>query len=272
VLSVVIPLVNAYGDPEEYRLIEEVIGRVDHYKTLEVQPTATSSEIKKAFYQLSMKYHPDKIKKSEQTAETDEKFLKITRAYEVLHSKELREIYDRFRKDGVPWEKRYYGRWAHYYGTPNHDLSTVLIITIVSTTGLHWILKYLRYQRIVSYVKQRKVFKKRAEQLKKDNVVDDIDDVKVEFTGLKKPTWKDLLPVILTVWFFNLSYFIIVHVILRKPYDREAEILKKYNITKEEYEALKERHEKKQEERKHSAKGKKYRRMLRKYKEGNLRR
>lgn len=32
----------------------------DYYKILDVEPEATSDDIKKAFRKLSMKYHPDK--------------------------------------------------------------------------------------------------------------------------------------------------------------------------------------------------------------------
>uniref|UniRef100_A0A3Q3JSK1 DnaJ homolog subfamily B member 9 n=1 Tax=Monopterus albus TaxID=43700 RepID=A0A3Q3JSK1_MONAL len=38
-----------------------------YYDTLNVEPTATDSQIKKAFRKLAMKYHPDKNKSTDQS-------------------------------------------------------------------------------------------------------------------------------------------------------------------------------------------------------------
>lgn len=56
------------------------------YKTLEIEPTATDDEVKKAYRRMAMKYHPDKvhdlgedIKKS-----ATEKFRSVNEAYESI--------------------------------------------------------------------------------------------------------------------------------------------------------------------------------------------
>ncbi|XP_026162744.1 dnaJ homolog subfamily B member 9-like [Mastacembelus armatus] len=62
----------------------------NYYDTLNVEPTATDSQIKKAFRKLAKKYHPDKNKSDD--AETT--FREIAEAYTVLSNKEKRRLYD----------------------------------------------------------------------------------------------------------------------------------------------------------------------------------
>lgn len=62
------------------------------YEVLGLYPNATQSEIKSAYYKLSMMYHPDKNKDSE-IAKL--KFQEINEAYEVLGNYNLRKKYDK---------------------------------------------------------------------------------------------------------------------------------------------------------------------------------
>jgi len=62
------------------------------YKTLEVSPSASESEIKKAYRKLARKYHPDVNKE----ASAEEKFKEINAAYEVLSDKEKKAQYDQY--------------------------------------------------------------------------------------------------------------------------------------------------------------------------------
>ncbi|XP_011871438.1 PREDICTED: dnaJ homolog subfamily C member 30 [Vollenhovia emeryi] len=63
----------------------------NHYDTLNITPHATQTEVKSAYYKLTLQYHPDKNK----SEYAKKKFQAISEAYEVLGSHEQRKIYDR---------------------------------------------------------------------------------------------------------------------------------------------------------------------------------
>jgi molecular chaperone DnaJ len=70
----------------------------DYYQLLSVSRNADTEEIKKAYRQLALKYHPDRNQGSK---EAEERFKEVTEAYEVLRDSEKRAMYDRFGKQGV---------------------------------------------------------------------------------------------------------------------------------------------------------------------------
>ena len=70
----------------------------DYYEVLEINRNASGVEIKKAFRQRAIKYHPDK-NPGDKAAE--DKFKEITEAYEVLSDAQKRAQYDQFGHAGV---------------------------------------------------------------------------------------------------------------------------------------------------------------------------
>lgn len=62
------------------------------YDDLGIPKTATQSEIKNAYYNLSMVYHPDK---NEGCEKASRKFRNISEAYEVLGNFRTRRMYDK---------------------------------------------------------------------------------------------------------------------------------------------------------------------------------
>jgi len=56
------------------------------YKILEIEPSATDDEVKKAYRRMAMKYHPDKVGHlgEEFRKSADEKFKKVNEAYEKI--------------------------------------------------------------------------------------------------------------------------------------------------------------------------------------------
>ncbi len=66
---------------------------MDLYNILELDNNATTTDIKKKFRELALKYHPDKNK----SKDSNEKFNQIRIAYEILSNKEKKEKYDRMK-------------------------------------------------------------------------------------------------------------------------------------------------------------------------------
>ncbi len=70
----------------------------DYYEVLGVNKSATEEELKKAYRQLALKYHPDR---NPDDKEAEDKFKEAAEAYEVLSNSEKRQRYDQFGHSGV---------------------------------------------------------------------------------------------------------------------------------------------------------------------------
>ncbi|PVU88008.1 hypothetical protein BB561_006071 [Smittium simulii] len=64
--------------------------QTEYYEHLNVSPTATQAEIKKAYYLLALKYHPDKNKEPE----AEVLFKQISQAYQILSDPKKRHEYN----------------------------------------------------------------------------------------------------------------------------------------------------------------------------------
>merc|ERR1711998_625734 len=70
----------------------------EYYQTLNINKNSTDTEIKRSYRKLAMKYHPDKNPGNQ---EAENKFKKISEAYEVLSDPEKKQIYDQYGKEGL---------------------------------------------------------------------------------------------------------------------------------------------------------------------------
>ncbi len=70
----------------------------DYYEILGVSRTAGADEIKKAYRQMAIKYHPDK---NPGNKEAEDKFKEAAEAYEVLSDADKKARYDRFGHQGM---------------------------------------------------------------------------------------------------------------------------------------------------------------------------
>lgn len=87
-------------EEKEKRELEEYLRRAakaqTHYQVLGVDPTAEDSEIKRVYFSIAKRFHPDKFHNSE-TALRDrlqESFTRVSQAYDTLKDKKSRELYD----------------------------------------------------------------------------------------------------------------------------------------------------------------------------------
>jgi len=78
----------------------------DYYEILEVSKGASQEEIKKAYRQQALKYHPDR---NPGNKEAEEKFKEAAEAYEVLSDQQKRARYDQFGHAGVSGANGGYG-------------------------------------------------------------------------------------------------------------------------------------------------------------------
>ncbi|KAK9471797.1 uncharacterized protein V1510DRAFT_426573 [Dipodascopsis tothii] len=117
----------------------------DYYKVLGVDRSASEKDIKRAYRQLSKKYHPDK-NPGDDTAQT--KFVELAEAYEVLSDKSKRDIYDRYGEEGLKQQSgggggqrdpfdmfsRFFGGQGHFRGArrgPNMETQLQVPLTTI---------------------------------------------------------------------------------------------------------------------------------------------
>ncbi|KAL5973556.1 hypothetical protein ACLOJK_030207 [Asimina triloba] len=80
---------------DQNRIDEEPISKKeDLYEILGVETTATQQEIKKAYYKLALRLHPDKNPGDEVWKEAKEKFQLLQKVISILGDEEKRAVYD----------------------------------------------------------------------------------------------------------------------------------------------------------------------------------
>lgn len=162
-----INIVNAsswfnFDDLALFDLIEEVNGTF--YEFMSIPQNASSSDIKKSYRQLSLKFHPDK--NSSPDAAT--KFRQLVSISDVLKDEEKRAKYDQILIHGLPdWRSGiYYLRKARKLGL----LEMTVIVSLILTVG-HYLCQLASYYEecyTYSQVNRKKEKKKDSRGSKSD--------------------------------------------------------------------------------------------------------
>jgi DnaJ family protein C protein 25 len=189
----------------------------DCYDLLGIKQDANASEIRKAYYKLSLKHHPDK----NPDPESRKLFVKIANAYEILKDESTREQYDYAiaHPEEVFYNTAQYYR--AYYGHKT-DPHAVLIGLLLIISAFQYINQLTRYNQAIESVKQTPAYrnrlkalefertggiaskKKGQKQVDKKIEVDLSNEVELQIHGVKKPSvWK-----LFCVQFILLPYYI----------------------------------------------------------------
>ena len=72
----------------------------DYYEILEVKKNATHEELKKAYREMALRHHPDRVP-ADKKKEAENAFKEISEAYAVLSDPQKRALYDQYGHSGI---------------------------------------------------------------------------------------------------------------------------------------------------------------------------
>ncbi|CAN1165850.1 DnaJ protein ERDJ7 [Linum perenne] len=132
----------------------------DCYDLLGVTQSANASELKRAYYKLSLKHHPDK----NPDPESKKLFVKIANAYEILKDEATREQYD--YAIAHP-EEVFYNTARYYQAYYGHktDPRIVLVGLLLLLSGFQYLNQQSRYHQAVEMVKKTPAYKNKLRAL-----------------------------------------------------------------------------------------------------------
>ncbi|KAL8214704.1 hypothetical protein R6Q57_004153 [Mikania cordata] len=132
----------------------------DCYDLLGVSQNANASEIKRAYYKLSLKHHPDK----NPDPESKKLFVKIANAYEILKDEVTRGQYDYAIEHP---EEVFYNTARYYHAYYGHktDPRAVLVGLLLVLSGIQYLNQWTRYNQAIDMVKRTPAYKNKLKSL-----------------------------------------------------------------------------------------------------------
>nr|CAB3238792.1 dnaJ homolog subfamily C member 1 [Phallusia mammillata] len=180
---------------EVFDLVDET--NLNFYEYLSLTQDATSAEIRRSYRKLSLTMHPDKNK----TEGAEEGFRVLVAIYEVLKSKEKREIYDNVLVNGLPSAYLYVPRQIRKMSM----LEVSIIISIIFTVG-HFLFIWGSFlERKLTVEEMMPKLQKQQKRQKKKVGGKDVDNETIEELTqqfVQKPKLIDLLPILLVRKFY----------------------------------------------------------------------
>jgi molecular chaperone DnaJ len=78
----------------------------DYYEILGLKKNATNEDIKKAYREMALRHHPDRVPQ-EKKKEAEDRFKEISEAYAVLSDPQKRALYDQYGHSGIDQKYAY---------------------------------------------------------------------------------------------------------------------------------------------------------------------
>jgi DnaJ family protein C protein 25 len=242
---------------------------------LELTRDASAAQIKKRFYKLSLRYHPDKNKSTEAVP----LFQRMSLAYDILGNPDSREEYHEFLDDPDHYLRHYATYFRRRFLGPQENVWVVLGCLVLISTICDRLYHGHRYQVVREYLRSNRHIiqrvkvlrasnreeesastmvrsrgKKREKKLKQRDIVitdEELDQV-VHLGGRmgRKPTFRDLLVIRMMSWplywvkavYFQIRW-LILFTLMRKPFgalEREYLTRKSLEMNEERWNALEE--------------------------------
>ena len=121
--------------------------RRDYYEILRVSKGASLDEIKKAYRELALRYHPDRVP-ADQKKDAEEKFKEISEAYAVLSDPQKRALYDQYGHAGI--DQRFTSedifRGADFSSILRNYAASALAGVFLKNSSAIWVLTYSALQ------------------------------------------------------------------------------------------------------------------------------
>ena len=88
--------------PLEIHALAGIVDDLDYYQLMQLEPTATAAELKKAYHSTSRVFHPDSNRMAEPEVRRDCTHIskRLTEAYCVLRHPRRRKVYDQHLQSG----------------------------------------------------------------------------------------------------------------------------------------------------------------------------
>ena len=155
VLLLVLAAQEVAGKPKFKDYWGKFCGVTDCYTELGLYPNATKLQIKRAYRNLSLEFHPDKNPGNRVAAD---KFRRVARANEVLSSDEERKKLDYYTENPSEYFSLY-GSYYEIHYAPKSSVVTVLLFLVAFASAVMYVLQRSKHDQYVLKLERAAVLK-----------------------------------------------------------------------------------------------------------------